>query len=311
MTTQHLARPLLPSNESFANGNHAHSCRFITAFGSFIIFDWFYAYQQFHDFEEYGATKYDRHDWPDLVWATGQTLSLLLMTSARIDANRYLAQNPTHLILLLLNWIAFYITYSVNSWKQNFLFQALPLCLAALTLVYTLVRFKPVVSMQHGMPPLTQLFTLTLAFETLSHVGYYIYEYPRGSDYGYTLPLIVFWLAAPMFVVLAYRYSHQHHENPSLCFNASVVVYLLLIGAGYLLDVILNESINDDDDWVGPNNWGQRMVGPIHIIPTLGMLVFRTKFRRRLGRWWLRDQDEIELAFNESFRSRGRWCITI
>jgi hypothetical protein len=302
-----LQKPLLPTEGSF-DSYRRHEVRFMIAFAVFLIADWFYAYQQRFDPDENGTSKFVRHDWPDLVWAAGQTAGLLAMTSAKIDVNRYLGRNPKSLALLLLTWIAFYIAYACISWTGTYYSQAIPLYLAALPLLYAMVRFQHIVSMQPGALQLTQLFALALAFECLSHVGYYFHYLP-SKEKGYTVPLIIFWLAAPLAVLGAYYYSRAKQENPTLCFNASVVIYLLLVGSGYLLDTVLSVAVDQDDDWVDSNDWAQRLVGPVHLIPTITMVLCRQQMHRRLGRWWLNDgtttAEMVTLA--ACARGRCRW----
>jgi hypothetical protein len=235
------------------------------------------------------SKKNDPGDIAALLSGIAQTMGLLVMTLPNLDANRYLAQHLARLLSILVIWAVSYFVL-VRFPEQYSGIMYIP---ALLPFAYITLRFDEVIQMTGTCPPLTQLFTLILALDLLGYGGVWFFTHLLIA--GLPLPKlpwpsIIICVLGPGGILYAYSWSRRRRESHSISFQTAIYTYLFLFGTAILCGCLWDHFVNHAQHKLG--GW---LVGPIHFVPTLTMLVFRTSVFKWLGLRWLSHQDANSL----------------
>jgi hypothetical protein len=201
---------------------------------------------------------------------------MLTMTVADVLVNEFLKENQLRAALLVSLWALYYcvLVFSGNN----------P-CFAGTfpVFLYLLLRWKACIEMHAGFPQLTQLFVILFALDLVLHGGYWVVSAHSNPTQWTSYVVFASFALGALLVVLSYRVANSRNETPTLALNMAMYTYNFCVGISYLLYAVLFTKFNQP--WSGSASvW---LTGPIHVMPTAAMIVFRKPFQRVLGQHWL------------------------
>eukprot|EP00935_MAST-01C_sp_MAST-1C-sp1_P001193 g1193.t1 len=250
----------------------------------------------------------DTEGYSRLALAIIETAGLLLMlTYTSLDVNQYLSQNQQRLVLLLLVWATVNILqavvcfmYAVGYWYIN--------TLSLLPFLYIAVRYKPVTNQTSGFPKITVLVVWVLALGSIVDGSYVLHnglhhstphkdpahDDPAHQDPGrhgsaaisVPWPVIICWcVLAPSLMGYAYWRSRRAHESHTIAAFTSIYVYLVFQGLGLLSREMWHHFVIEPhrprhDDQTAVDRTSYWLAGPIYLVPSLAMIVFRSQWLR-------------------------------
>jgi hypothetical protein len=245
--------------------------------------------------EMFGSYEYDyKNIIQDVVYQSSQVAGLIVMMAADVDANAYLRHRPQRVVavfIMLLGYTAVHACTTPQPTSEVFWIQAIPL-------VYLLVRWKPIIKMKEGFPRFTELFVAFLVLDIAAVAAYELISLSNpSSDHSATSWVLPLHCGYRFFCILcnltAYQLARRRGESLTLSLNAMLAVYNLLEGADY----VIFESVirNQEGSHVLTATW---LAGPIHIIPGILLVLFRSSVHGKLGAHWLKQrmvQQVVEL----------------
>jgi hypothetical protein len=166
-------------------------------------------------------------------------------------------------------------------------------------------------SMRDGYYRFSELFALSLGFHLFGWGVYYIVLGRLNPGLVFEPPFWPSQLLGGCLVTgaasMAFYYQHRRKNGETLttAFNGAVYLYLLTIGFQDLLGRVLDWVLARQMD--GVSYW---FFGPIHMVPSIAMVLFRASILKSLGQCWLqRRVDLAEAGVDESGIDRSRGSL--
>jgi hypothetical protein len=232
------------------------------------------------------------NSWIFLAYGVLQTVGLLIMTMADVDANRYFRKHQSRMILFVVMWVVSWgavactppINQSAEYWIAN------------LPWVYLALRFKQVAGMHPGFPTFTELFGLGLiALLLCTGLNYFVtadMQADKGAlGHGLWLVVAVYYCAATILMLLiSYKFAPWKGQSATIQLTMSTYAYLFFLGLGQLLTQFLELDILHPNSAAVHNNlsFPAWCFGVVLVVPALVMLCFRQRVQQKLGIVWLK-----------------------
>jgi hypothetical protein len=216
---------------------------------------------------------------------------MLAMSLADISVNLFLRRNTRRAALLVSLWAVYY-AFLVFTGNNPAFVVTFPVFL------YVLIRWRSCIEMKSGYPLLTEVFMALLALDLVGHGGYWLISAHTNEKQWPSYLVFACYLLGTLLVFFSHRVALQRGDTPTMALNTAMYSYLFFVGFFYLLYAALFTAF--DRNWKGsPAVW---LIGPIHLLPTGGIILFRRSFRRRLGKRWIQmgsQQDRLQHIANE------------
>jgi hypothetical protein len=215
-----------------------------------------------------------------------QTVGLLLMTIADIDANAYLRRKPKRVALfasLLSLTVAVYACTPPQPASEVYWLEIIPL-------VYLVIHFKAVCAMEAHLK-FTEVFISFLIICELAEVLYNIANNmasPRNPIWPQWV-LVLWQTLTALAVGAAYKLAISRGESLTLAVNYGIYCYLLMLGVEYVMHASFEREI-----YGKPVTWAHLTFGWMHLVPAALMLIFRKWINGYLGRHWLRQRLRLQ-----------------
>jgi hypothetical protein len=211
----------------------------------------------------------------NLAYGFVQTLGLLMMTGADVNANVCIGSHRRVLLVIALFWIG-----NVSYWalldNPSFWLEALPY-------TYLLLRFQSVLDLKRGFPRFSQLMTLTLGLELLAEVPENVADALHSNPKWPLLLVGLYVFCGGCCVGLVHQQARWQDESLTISLNMGIYTYLFFQGTEYLLYYALVSYYYDAS--VSIPEW---LFGPVHIVPTFIMFASRRAIFKLIGKRWLK-----------------------
>jgi hypothetical protein len=203
------------------------------------------------------------------------------MTTVDLDVNRCMARNKRLLAVLLLLWFGYYAPFIVQglvpemdelSGSSSISFLVWIPCMCP-SFFYIFFRYNEILDFHKGYPAMSQMITTILMGDLVGGgLSIALSElHPKKLEYRLSYyAVLTSYMIGAMAVAYAHHWSQSQNESLTMSFNTAAYAYLLAIGTGFILYMALADTVG----YAKPE-WGQFLVGPIHLVPTLGMFFFR------------------------------------
>jgi hypothetical protein len=229
----------------------------------------------------------DSTGWSQLLFGIFQVAGLICMTLSDVDVNEFLRENPTRAKLFALFWLATDACWVAwgSPWYAG----------CFVPVIYFFARSDKVLRMQKAFPKFSLLFTIRIMLNQLGNAGlvFSLSVHTGGNIHGPLWPLALcstLFFVSFLAMLITYRWAKQAMGfSPTIALNCIVYIYLCGLGVSDLalhlcFQYAYNISVAIPDF----------LFGPIHILPTGIMLIFRHAIYRYLGRMWLRKRCQNE-----------------
>jgi hypothetical protein len=221
------------------------------------------------------STRRDPGDFTDLIYAIFQTFGMLAMTLSDLSVNLFLRRNSRRAALFISLWAVYYAFLVITGNNPAF-------AVTFPVFLYALIRWRSCIEMKPGYPLLTEVFMALLALDLVGHGGYWLVSAHTNAEQWPSYLVFVCYLSGTLLVFFSHRVALQRDDTPTMALNTAMYSYLFFVGFFYLLYAVLFTTVNN---WNG--SIAVWLIGPIHLLPTGGIIIFRRSFRRRLGKRWL------------------------
>jgi ankyrin repeat protein len=214
--------------------------------------------------------------WVLFPYAILQTGGLLLMTWCECSIDEHLRTHGSRAIGFAMLWI-FYCASLVSSSVT-----AMYAVVEAMPMLYLLARFRSIVGCQNGFVRFSTLFVLSLVLDASAGVFVPVWLF-SGCCWWPEKANAIYCIFGSVAILLVYYRSRSRREAPCLQLNMAIYAYLFVIATQYMFYYRQWGTTPNELDVVMSS-----LFTPIHLVPTVAMLLFKKRIRKRLGRAWLR-----------------------